>query len=182
VNRTLITGALALALSLSACGAQQRPDGGTGLLPVGMSVPNLSQADQRGSTVRLREHVPTLVYFYPRSGTPGCTREACAFRDTWKRYSDAGLRVVGVSGDDADHQREFADEHELPFSLIADENHVWSKAFGVGSFMSMDARRSFLVAPTGEVVKVYEDVDPGVHAKEVLDDAQKLGILVATGP
>jgi len=166
-------------VSLLACGAQQRPDGGRGLLPAGQQVPDLRHLDQNGHAVRLREAVPTLVYFYPRAGTPGCTKEACAFRDSWQKYTDAGLRVVGVSGDSDERQREFAKEHELPFSLIADEEHAWSHAFGVGSFVGFDARRSFLVAADGRVVKTYEDVDPGVHAGQVIADAQQLG-LVAT--
>jgi peroxiredoxin Q/BCP len=174
MKRTLL--ALSIAL-LCACGAQVRPDGGKGLLPVGSALPALTQNDHKGDRVALREGVPTLVYFYPRAGTPGCTKEACAFRDAWQRYETAGLRVVGVSGDDQEDQAAFAKEHDIPFSLIADDEHVWSSAFGVGSFIGLDSRVSFLADAHGKVVKVYNDVDPGVHAAEVLEDARRAGVL-----
>lgn len=162
---------------VAACGAQLRPDGGKGLLPVGSRVPDLSEKDQNGVEVRLREEVPTLVYFYPRAGTPGCTKEACAFRDAWERYRAAGLRVVGVSTDGVEDQAEFAKQHEIPFSFVSDPDHVWSGAFGVGSFVGFDARVSFLIDAQGKVVRVYNDVDPGVHAKEVLDQAVHDGLV-----
>ncbi|MET0284640.1 MAG: peroxiredoxin [Polyangiales bacterium] len=168
---------LALVLLAACGGAQVRPDGGKGLLPEGSQVPDLSQNDQEGRAVKLREDVPTLVYFYPRAGTPGCTKEACAFRDAWQRYESAGLRVIGVSSDDEEDQAKFAKEHQLPFSLIADPEHVWSSAFGVGSFIGMDSRVSFLVDAQGNIKHVYHDVDPGVHAQEVLDDAKQRGLL-----
>ena len=171
------------ALGLMACGAcGGRSGSGTKeplkLLPVGSEVPALVRVDHRGKVVSLRASEPTLVYFYPKDGTPGCTKEACAFRDAWQRYSTAGIRVIGVSADsEADH-RKFADEHSLPFSLIADPEHVWSDAFGVGSVSfampNADDRISFLIDGTGKVAKVYEDVDPGVHADQVLEDAKTL--------
>jgi peroxiredoxin Q/BCP len=174
---------LALSLTLfSACGVQVRPDGGKGLLPVGSQMPKLTQKDQLGHEVKLREPVPTLVYFYPRAGTPGCTKEACAFRDAWTSYETAGLRVVGVSSDDVEDQAAFAKEHSIPFSFISDPDHAWSHAFGVGDFMGFDSRVSFLVDAKGTVVQVYKDVDPGVHAKAVLDDAKRAGVLPVQTP
>lgn len=171
-----------LLMVLAACGsAQLRPDGGKGLLPVGSTVPDLTDKDHAGHEVKLREPVPTLVYFYPRAGTPGCTKEACAFRDAWTRYEQAGLRVVGVSGDDEEDQVEFAKAHDIPFSFVSDEDHVWSSAFGVGSFIGMDSRVSFLADAQGRIVHVYNDVDPGVHAKQVLDDAKSAGLLNSQG-
>jgi peroxiredoxin Q/BCP len=171
-----------LVAQLTACAGQLRPDGGEGLLPVGKQVPDLTQVDHAGKAVHLRDPVPTLVYFYPRAGTPGCTKEACALRDAWNKYAEAGLRVVGVSNDDIERQRAFAKEHELPFSLIADPEHVWSKAFGVGTFVGFDARRSFLIAQDERVVHVYEDVDPGVHAAQVLADAKQQGLVRTDAP
>jgi peroxiredoxin Q/BCP len=121
-----------------------------------------------------------LVYFYPRAGTPGCTKEACAFRDAWESFSKAGVRVVGVSSDPGERQQKFAKEHQLPFSLISDPDHVWSDAFGVGSFLGFDARISFLIDGEARIAKVYEDVDPGVHAEDVLEDVKKLGLAQAS--
>ena len=146
------------------------------MLQAGDEVPALVRVDHNGKVVSLRSNVPTLVFFYPRDGTPGCTKEACAFRDAWQRYDAAGLRVIGVSADSEASHRKFAAEHSLPFSLIADPEHVWSNAFGVGSFLGMNSRKSFLLGADGRVAKTYEDVDPGVHASEVLDDAEQLGL------
>ncbi len=172
----LVVLALAACALLSGCRAQQRPDGGRGYLSAGAHAPDLTGKDHRGQLVPLRAEVVTLVYFYPRSGTPGCTKEACAFRDAWTRFADAGVRVVGVSSDSNERQQKFAKEHQLPFSLIADPDHVWSDAFGVGSFLGFDARVSFLIDAEARVAKVYEDVDPGVHAEEVLADVRQLGL------
>jgi thioredoxin-dependent peroxiredoxin len=147
-----------------------------GSVGVGFEAPALVRVDHRGQVVNLRAGVPTLLYFYPKDGTPGCTREACAFRDAWDRYSSAGVRVIGVSNDDEATHRTFASEHNLPFSLIADPEHVWSGAFHVGTFAGMDARQSFLIGSDDKVAKVYEDVDPGVHADQVLADARTLGL------
>jgi len=172
-------GLVVLLVSASACAGKQHADGAGEkqvFLKAGAEVPPLVRVDHRGKVVSLRSETPTLVYFYPRDGTPGCTKEACAFRDAWQKYEIAGLRVIGVSSDtEADH-RKFAEEHGLPFSLIADPEHVWSNAFGVSTFAGLDSRVSFLIDGTGHVVKAYEDVDPGVHASEVLEDAERLGL------
>jgi len=158
------------------CGSVQRPDGGEGLLPVGAMVPELTRRDHAGAEVALRNGGVSVVYFYPRDGTPGCTREACAFRDAWERYRAAEVRVIGVSSDSDERHRAFAREHELPFSLVSDPDHTWSKAFGVSTVAGMDKRVSFLVDEAGKVAKVYEDVDPGVHANELLSDIAQLAV------
>jgi len=156
------------------CGGVQRPDGGEGHLSKGSMVPDLKSPDQTGKVVALRDGVVSVVYFYPRDGTPGCTKEACAFRDVWDRYEAAQVRVIGVSADSDAKHRVFAGEHGLKFSLIADPGHVWSLAFGVKTMAGMDERVSFLVDTQGRIAKVYDDVDPGVHATEVLEDAAAL--------
>jgi len=158
------------------CGAVTRTDGGEGPLPVGASVPDLAAVDQDGKQQRLmaeRGH-PLIVYFYPKDGTPGCTKEACAFRDAWDRYKQAGVQVFGVSTDDAKSHADFAKEHKLTFPLLADPDGAWAKAFGVSTTLGMASRVSFLIDPSGKVAKVYPDVDPGVHADEVLKDAAAL--------
>jgi thioredoxin-dependent peroxiredoxin len=167
----------ALALTLPACAGSRARTEHKGLLQSGTEAPALVRVDHRGEVVSLRGAPPTLLYFYPKNGTPGCTKEACAFRDAWTKYQSAGLRVVGVSIDTEESHREFAAEHELPFPLIADPEHTWSDAFGVGRFLgSADERVSFLIDGSARIVKVYEDVDPGVHANEVLADAKALGL------
>jgi len=164
------------AAALFACGATQRPDGGSGLLPTGATAPALSALDQHGKTQSVgaeRGH-PLVVYFYPKDGTPGCTKEACAFRDAWDRFKTAGVQIFGVSADDQKSHEQFAKEEKLPFPLLADPDHVWSRAFGVSTTLGMTSRVTFLVGPDGKVAKVYPDVDPGVHATEVLQDAATL--------
>lgn len=173
-------GAVASTLSslaaLTGCGATARPDGGKGLLPIGATAPDLAASDQHGVTRRLadeRGH-PVVVYFYPKDGTPGCTRQACAFRDAWDQYRAAGVTIFGVSSqDEASHAR-FATAERLPFSLLADPDHIWARAFGVGLTLGMTARVSFLIDASGKVVEVYPDVDPALHAGTVLERAKAL--------
>jgi peroxiredoxin Q/BCP len=177
LSMALLSAAAVLPLTtITGCGAATRPDGGEGHLPVGTAVPDLSAVDQNGATQRLsaeRGHA-VVVYFYPKDGTPGCTKEACAFRDAWDRFKQAGVQVFGVSADDAASHAEFAKEHKLTFPLLADPDGAWAKAFGVSTTFGMTQRVSFLVDGAGKVAKVYPDVDPGVHADEVLKDAAAL--------
>jgi peroxiredoxin Q/BCP len=160
---------------LVGCGETQRPDGGTGLLEVGAMAPDLSATAHDGTPIALLElGKPAIVYFYPKDDTPGCTKEACAFRDIWSEYEAAGVLVIGVSTDDDASHREFASKHELTFPLIADTDKSWAKAFGVALKAGYAERVSFLLDSTGKLANVYPGVDPGVHAREVLDDAAKL--------
>jgi peroxiredoxin Q/BCP len=147
------------------------------LLAVGARPPeSLSAIDQHGQlrSVGSQKGQPLVVYFYPADGTPGCTEEACAFRDAWSKYTAAGVMVFGVSGDDQASKEEFAREEKLPFPILADPEHRWAEAFGVGTTLGMMDRVTFLLDGTGAVVKVYPDVDPGVHAAEVLADAKAI--------
>lgn len=164
--------ALALSLLLAACGATQRPDGGKGLLPEGSPTPSVTAVDQDGKTrsIAAEKGRFVVVYFYPRDATPGCTKEACAFRDVWKKYEAAGVLVFGVSSDDQASHKKFADEHKLTFPLLADTDGAWARGFGVGSTLGMYQRVTFVVGDDGRVRKVYPEVDPGVHAEQVLSD------------
>jgi peroxiredoxin Q/BCP len=125
-------------------------------------------ADERGH--------PLVVFFYPKDGTPGCTKEACAFRDAWERYRQAGVQVFGISADEQRSHEQFAKEQRLPFPIVADPAHAWSSAFGVTTRLGMDARVSFLVDGSGKVANVYPHVDPALHADEVLRDAAALAL------
>jgi peroxiredoxin Q/BCP len=171
-----VAGALGSLTALMGCGAAARPDGGRGLLPVGAAAPDLTATDQHGVVRRLsaeRGH-PVIVYFYPKDGTPGCTRQACAFRDAWDKYQAAGITIFGVSSQDAASHAKFAKEEKLPFSLLADPDHTWANAFGVGLTFGMTSRVSFLIDKRGKVAKTYPDVDPALHASAVLKDAAAL--------
>lgn len=121
---------------------------------------------------------PYLVYFYPRDDTPGCTKEACAFRDLFAEFENAGVTVIGVSCDDEDSHAKFRQKYALPFPLAADTNQKLVKAFGVWGLKERDGKQyegihriSFLVGSDGVVLKTYPDVKPEEHAREVLADA-----------
>lgn len=167
-----------VSLSPVACGksssnqSQALPNG---MLSEGANAPDLSAVDQNGVSHRLsdeRGHY-TLVYFYPKDATPGCTKEACAFRDVWDRFTKANVQIFGISADDQQSKQAFAKEHKLTFPLLADPNSQWIRAFGVPTRLGMAKRVSFLIDPNGKIAKVYADVDPGVHATQVLDDVAK---------
>lgn len=162
--------------AMGACSTPQRPDGGRGLLDVGVVAPSLSGVDQDGKSRTIAEAHGKylLVFFYPKDGTPGCTAEACAFRDAWDSYRASDVMIYGVSADDQASHKEFAAEHQLGFPLIADDQGSWQAAFGVSSFLGMAQRVSFLVGPDGRIVARYPDVDPGVHATQVLAEVGKL--------
>jgi peroxiredoxin Q/BCP len=172
LRTTSLVAFIALSFTL-ACGKVARPDGGEGLLPVGASAPDFEARDARGGVVRFSTTGGTrVVFFYPKDGTPGCTKEACAFRDAFERYTQKGITLFGVSGDSHQSHEEFRREHKLPFPLAADESGSIQKSYGVPSRLGMAARVTFIVDADGKVKRVFEDVDPGVHADEVLAAAQ----------
>ena len=172
--RHLGAGTLLLLLACASSGAAKGPDAP---LPVGSALPDLTGSDQNGQPVQLKalQGKPLLVFFYPKAGTPGCTKEACAFRDAWLQYESAGVQVVGVSHDSVADQAAFAREHGLKFPLVSDSEGRWGQAFGVPlRVWKFYSRISFLIGRNGRVAKTYLDVDPGVHASQVLADARGL--------
>jgi thioredoxin-dependent peroxiredoxin len=180
----MIRWCLALVLlgsALAGFGCQQRASGAPlkespMLLAVGAKTPELTGTDQRGVTHRLADSAghPLLVYFYPKDATPGCTKEACAFRDVWKRFEEQGVALYGVSRDDQASHAKFAENYQLPFPLIADPTGAWERAFGVPERNGKSSRVSFLFDARGRLARVYPKVDPGVHADEVLADVAEL--------
>jgi len=164
-------------LALVGCWAARRPDGGTGLLPVASPAPDLAGKTRQGEVVRLssvRGH-PAVVYFYPRDETPGCTREACAFRDAFAEYSSRHVTIFGVSQDSEQSHHDFSEHQQLPFPLVADDDGAVTLAYGVSSAFGMTSRVTFLIDAEGRVAHVWPDVDPGVHAREVLSAIDTLG-------
>jgi len=129
----LLLAALVTSVGLSACGPVKRPDGGTGLLPVGSSAPDVEGHDATGKAIRLSEmhgHA-AVVYFYPKDGTPGCTHEACAFRDAFQRYQTRGVVIFGVSRDSDESHKDFLANQSLPFPLVSDQDGSVDRAYGV---------------------------------------------------
>jgi len=113
-----------------------------------------------------------VVYFYPKDDTPGCTKEACAFRDAWDKLQKAGIQVIGVSVDDDASHKAFAAKYKLPFPLVADTDQSICKRFGVAVNGGYASRVSYLIGTDGKIKKVYPKVDPAVHADQILTDAQ----------
>jgi len=167
---------LGLALAVSACGQAKRPDGGLGLLPVGSAAPDITAEDPAQHEVKLSSMrgKPVVVYFYPKDGTPGCTAEACAFRDAWKKYESANVGIIGVSQQSTARHRQFQVDEKLPFALASDEKGVIGASYGVKDGFIGYQRVSFLVDKEGKIAHVWPDVDPGTHADQVLSEAAAL--------
>ena len=122
-----------------------------------------------------------LLYFYPKDDTPGCTKQACALRDNWAAFEDAGLKVIGVSKDSEASHEKFRSKYALPFPLVADTDLALAQAFGVygekkfmGRVYDSVHRMSFLVSADGRIVKTYPKVKPEAHAAQVLEDFSSL--------
>ena len=118
-----------------------------------------------------------VLYFYPKDETPGCTTEACEFRDNIFAYRDLNAQILGVSLDDVESHKAFAENHGLPFPLLADVDGQVSTAYGVKTRMFgmiVAKRQTFIIGPDGTIAKHYEKVDPAEHSKQVLADLQTL--------
>jgi thioredoxin-dependent peroxiredoxin len=141
----------------------------------GEMAPAISLQDQTGKTVSLAEQKGkwVVLYFYPKDQTPGCTTQACGFRDDIFAFRKAGAVILGVSVDDVASHKEFAAKHGLPFSLLADSTQVTAKRYGVLSKfgpMVIASRDTFLIDPSGKIVKHYDKVKPEGHSAAVLAD------------
>lgn len=146
---------------------------------VGSEAPGFKLQDQNGDWHDLADyHGEWLaVYFYPKDDTPGCTKEACNFRDNMYAFKAIGANVVGVSVDDVESHNEFAEKYKLPFVLLADVDGVMAKSYGVlrdWKVTQIASRQSFIINPDGNVAKHYEKVDPETHTQEVLADLESL--------
>ena len=144
-------------------------------LGVGDTVPDAASRDQNALPVRLSEFCGdgfTLVFFYPKADTPGCTAQACSLRDGFAELQDRGVRVIGVSSDNPEAQRRFAEKHRLPFTLLADEDHAVAKAFGVRLLLGMTHRQVFLIRD-GRVVWRDLSASTREQARDVLRFLEK---------
>jgi peroxiredoxin Q/BCP len=147
------------------------------MVEVGDKAPAFSLKDQEGRTHKLADYAgrPLVLYFYPKDDTPGCTREACAFRDALPRLEQGKAAVLGVSILDTRSKAKFSAKHKLNFPLLADEDHAVAEKYGVWkkksmygkSFMGI-ARTTFLIGPDGRVARGWDDVKVNGHAEEVL--------------
>lgn len=147
------------------------------IIQPGQKAPDFSLPDEAGNLHRLSDYVgkPVVLYFYPKDDTPGCTTEACNFRDDYSTYAKAGITILGVSPDTSQKHQKFKDKYHLPFTLLADVDHkvcelygVWGKKKMMGREYNGVFRTTFLIDQTGEVVKVFEKVRPAEHSQEVI--------------
>jgi peroxiredoxin Q/BCP len=151
-----------------------------GALSVGDEAPRVSARDQNGAEVNLADVYakgPTLIYFYPKAGTPGCTAQACSLRDAFPDFTGAGVQIIGVSADSVDGQKKFAEEYKLPFTLLADTDLAVAKAFGVPTMplIGVPKRQSFIVKD-GKIAWIVESAKTGDHAAEVRAALTSLGL------
>lgn len=153
-------------------------------IKVGDRVPDFSLPDQEGKTVSSGDLLgkgPVVIYFYPKDFTPGCTAEACAFRDAYEVFQDAGAEVVGVSADSADKHASFAETHRLPFVLLADQGNRVRDAFGVKKTLGLlPGRVTFVVDKEGVVQHVFSSaVRMKAHVDEALAVVKRLSAAAA---
>jgi thioredoxin-dependent peroxiredoxin len=154
-------------------------------LPAGIQAPDFSLPDENGIIRRLSDFRgrPIVLYFYPKDDTPGCTTEACNFRDDYSVYVDADLVILGVSPDSSKSHARFKAKYSLPFPLLADAGHkvcsdfgVWGPKIRFGREYEGVLRTTFLIDSNGRIAKVFENVRPAEHSPEVLDAVKKLQI------
>jgi len=151
-----------------------------GELPeVGKPAPDFNLPDQHGKQHTLRDYRGKwlVLYFYPKDDTPGCTKEACAFRDDLNQITELGAQVVGVSVDDSESHAEFAKKYRLSFPLLADKTTETAARYGALmnlGFMKLARRYTFLIDPQGNIGKIYLSVETSRHSKEIIEDLQKM--------
>lgn len=141
------------------------------------TAPDFSLQDENGTLHRLADYrgKPVVLYFYPKDDTPGCTTEACAFRDDYSDYEGSGVVILGVSPDSPKSHKKFKEKYQLPFALLADEDHQVCELYGAWGrkkFMGREydgvLRSTFVIGADGEIKKVFENVKPAGHSAEVL--------------
>ncbi|MGB9591242.1 MAG: peroxiredoxin [Candidatus Kryptoniota bacterium] len=150
--------------------------GAKGVLKVGDKAPYFELRGNDGKLHRLSDFKGEYVvlYFYPKDETPGCTTEACSFRDDIMQIKKAGAQVLGVSVDDVSSHKEFTKKYGLNFILLADPEKKVVKEYGVLSKRGYAERVTFIINPDGKIAKIYPNVNPEGHSKEVLSDLHAL--------
>ena len=152
-------------------------------IPSGVPAPNFKLPDENGEPHELKEYLgrTVVLYFYPKDDTPGCTTEACNFRDDYSAYDEAGVILLGISPDSPRSHTRFQSKYQLPFKLLADEDHHVCETYGVWGLKKMMGREyygvlrtTFLISPDGMVLRVFENVKPAQHSQEVLDALKEI--------
>ena len=143
-------------------------------IAAGDAAPDFTAKNQDGKTIKLSEQKGkyVLLYFYPKDETPGCTKEACSFRDSYAEIKKLNAVIFGVSRQDEKSHQKFIAKHKLPFDLLVDSDGSIGESFGVKTMpvIGFLKRQSILISPEGKVIKFYGDVDPTKHVAEVIGD------------
>jgi len=152
-------------------------------LAAGNKAPEFTLMNESGQEFRLSDYIgkAVLLYFYPKDDTPGCTKEACNFRDDYSEYDKAGVTILGISPDTSKSHAKFKAKYELPFTLLADPDHQIASLYGVcgrkklmGREYDGILRTTFLIGPDSLIIKVFENVKPAEHSAEVLAELKTL--------
>jgi peroxiredoxin Q/BCP len=149
-----------------------------GILEPGQRAPDFDTKDQNGNSVSLMSvrGRPVVLYFYPRDDTPGCTAEACSFRDSMDILRERGVVVLGVSVDSEESHRKFASKYNLNFNLLSDREKRIVRAYGVQSPFKTARRVTYIIGPDGVVKHVFIHVNTKTHAADVLNKLEELGL------
>ena len=145
----------------------------------GQAAPAFSLLDQNGKSHQLSDYAGkwVVLYFYPKDDTPGCTKEACSFRDDLAKLEKLGAQVIGVSVDDTSSHAKFAQKYHLPFPLLADKDGKVADTYGAltNLYVTKLAKRyTFLIDPKGNIAKTYLKVDTSRHSQEIIDDLKQM--------
>lgn len=142
------------------------------MLSEGERAPDFELSDQNGEPVRLSDYRGrrVVLYFYPKADTPGCTKEACSFRDVYDDFETQGIGVLGVSTDSVDELEAFAEKYGLPFRLLADPEGEVARAYDSLGPGKTAARNTYVIDEKGRIEAVYESVSPEAHAEQILRD------------
>lgn len=144
----------------------------------GTPAPGFTLSDQTGKPHALADYRGSWVvlYFYPKDDTPGCTKEACSFRDDLHQIERLGAKVIGISVDDTDSHAKFAQKYHLPFPLLSDTDGTVADSYGALTnlgIVRIAKRHTFLIAPDGNIARIYRNVDPSRHSREIIDDLKQ---------
>ena len=148
-------------------------------LKIGDTVPNFTALDTNGKEFRSQDFVgkkPVVFYFYPKDNTPGCTAQACSFRDQYEDFKDLGAEVIGISSDSITSHQKFTKQYRLPFQLLSDSDRKIRKLFGVPSGMLglLPGRVTYIVDKTGSITMIFDSIMATKHIPKALEAIKKI--------
>ena len=149
------------------------------ILKIGEDAPTFTLPDSQGNQVSLNDYKGkwAVLYFYPKDDTPGCTKEACQFRDDFKTLEALGAKVIGISIDDSFSHQKFAEKYNLPFPLLSDASGEVADRYGaLNNFLviKLAKRYTYLINSQGKIAKIYLSVDTSKHSQEIIEDLKRL--------